>query len=108
MRSAAVTRGYAGRAAMFAAALALVLQALLIGVIPHLHAQEPASKGQAHLHHGHHEPAAPAAPDKPTHHATGCCILCSVLGAAVGAPPAFILLAPLTLSVVIFFASIHR
>lgn len=89
---------------MLAAILALVLQALLVGATPQVRDLNQFQQAQAHLHHEHHAPMDPAAPGKPSHHASGCCILCGVLGFAVGALLAVILLAPLALSVVVSFA----
>jgi hypothetical protein len=92
---------------MLAAILALVLQAVLVGLgsAPAPRIPDPIHDGRAHLHH-EHAPANPAAPDKPTHHASGCCILGSVLGVAIGSPPTFVPFAPLALSVLVSFASI--
>jgi len=95
---------------MLAAILALVLQAVLVGLgsAPSLRIQDQSQEGRAHLHHEHHAPASPAAPDKQTHHASGCCILGSVLGVAIGSPPTFVPFAPLVLSVLVTFASIYE
>ena len=94
---------------MLAAILALVLQAVLAGLgsAPSLRIRDQSQDGRIHLHHGHHSPASPAAPDEQPHHASGCCVLGSVLGVAIGAPPTFVPLAPLARSVAVLFASIR-
>jgi hypothetical protein len=93
---------------MLAAILALVLQAVLVGFgsAPPPRIPVRIQDGQSHLHHEHHTPVSPAAPDKQSHHASGCCILGSVLGVAMGSPPTFVPVAPLALSVLVTFASI--
>jgi hypothetical protein len=93
---------------MLAALVALVLQTVLVGLgsAPSPRILDPPKEERAHLHHEHHPPASPAAPDRQTHHASGCCILGSVLGVAIGSPPTFVPFAPLALSVLVSFASI--
>ena len=95
---------------MLAAILALVLQAVLVsfGSAPSLRIQDQPQGERAHPHHEHHAPASPAAPDKQPHHASGCCILGSVLGVAMGSPPTFVAFVPLALSVLVSFSSIRE
>jgi hypothetical protein len=92
------------------AILALVLQAVLVGLstAPAPRVQEPPQGERAHLHREHHAPASPAAPDKQTHHASGCCILGSVLGMAIGASPTFVPFASLALCVLVLFVAIRE